>query len=151
MTGKRAAFHYFLAALTGFLASLFTLRMGEEFAVLKRPLLFPPVWMIPVGWALTLLLAVSAARRIDCKSGDGRKVMTSFYVSLVLTLAWPAIFFRLDAKAAGLVVLLLLTGVWLHAMKLIRPVSRRARKMLIACCIWSGYLSYINLGICVLN
>lgn len=151
MRGKRAVFHFFLAAFTGVLASMFTLRMGEKFALLRKPFLFPPLWLIPAGWAIALLLAVSAARHADPKSEDGRKVMTTFYVALALTLMWPVMFFRLDAKAAGAVILLLLTGLWLHSMKLIRPVSDRARKLLVPCCIWAGYLSYLNIGVCLMN
>ncbi len=151
MSGKRAALHYLLAAATGFLASLFTLRIGEEFAKLKTPFLFPPIGLIPVGWAIVLLLSVSAARYADHETEDGRKVITAFYVSLALIFAWPVMFFRLDAKLAGAIILLLLTGVWLHSMKLLRPVSERARKLLLPCCAWSGYLAYLNIGVCLMN
>ncbi|MDR1692456.1 MAG: tryptophan-rich sensory protein [Oscillospiraceae bacterium] len=149
MSGRRTALHFFLAALTGALASLFTVHMGERFALLKTPFLFPPVSLLPVGWAVSLLLAAAAIRPADPASGDGQKAMRAFYLSLALILLWPVFFFRLDAKAGGAAVLLLLTGVLLHARKLIGPGT--GQKLLVPCCLWTGYLSYLNIGICLLN
>jgi tryptophan-rich sensory protein len=138
---------YFLAAAAaGFIASLFGLRMGEVFAELKLPLLFPPVWLLPLGWAVTLALLAKSAGRVS-----GKKIKTAFFVSLSLLVIWALLFFRLNAYGGGVVSGLLLTGVWLHMRRVIGGESVTAGRQLLACCIWAGYSVYLNLGIDIIN
>ena len=142
MPEKRRAPRLLLTVAAGLLASLFTLRMGETFAALKLPFLFPPVWLLPAGWAGALLCLASAAG-----AAGERKIVNAFYVSLGLTVCWAVLFFRLDATLAALVSGLLLTGVWLHMRRLLGPISPKAKKLMLCCCIWGGYLAYLNAGI----
>lgn len=154
MSGKKSALTFFITAAAGLLVSLFTLRMGAVFAELRLPLFFPPVWLLPVGWTAVLILLSAAVRHV--KHGtDGtaptKRVMTAYYVSLVLAVLWAIVFFRLEAKGTAVVVGLLLTGVWLHLMRLLEAFSPRAKKLMLPCCIWVGYLSYLHLGIWLIN
>ena len=135
---------YLITAAAGLLASLFTLRMGEMFAALKLPFLFPPVWLLPIGWTAVLILLASSARH----AGE-KKAMTSFYVSLGLIVCWAVLFFRADTIPAAAIAGLLLTGVWLHMRRL--QTSSQAHKMLLPCCVWAGYLAYLNVGIWLMN
>ena len=146
MPEKRKAPHVLLTAAAGLLASLFALRMGETFAALKLPFLFPPVWLLPAGWTGALICLVSAAG-----AAGKRKVVNSFYVSLGLIICWAVLFFRLDAILAALVSGLLLTGVWLHMRRLLGDISPKAKKLMLCCCVWSGYLTYLNAGIWIMN
>ncbi|MDR0326518.1 MAG: tryptophan-rich sensory protein [Oscillospiraceae bacterium] len=146
MEGKQAVRFYLASAAAGLLASLFTLRMGEAFAALKLPFLFPPLWLLPIGWTVALILLASSVR----VSGDA-KTITSFYVSLGLMVCWAALFFRAGAIPAAAITGLLLTGVWLHMRRLLGQPSPQGKKLMLPCCIWSGYLAYLNLGIWLMN
>ncbi|MDR0294449.1 MAG: tryptophan-rich sensory protein [Oscillospiraceae bacterium] len=184
MTGRRPAFYVLPAAAAGLLAGLFALRMGADFAELKLPLLFPPVWLLPFGWTAALILLVwgyssigdgrpgwalkegrvsagttraehpdqvPAGGEFSARSPRGTQMALAYYVSLGLAVCWAAVFFRLDAKFAAALTGLLLTGVWLRLRRLADAFSPRAGKLITPCCVWAGYLAYLNLGIWLIN
>jgi tryptophan-rich sensory protein len=134
------------AAGAGLIASLFSLRMGEVFAALKLPLFFPPVWLLPVGWTVILILLASGI-----PGESGKKTVTAFYVSLSLVIVWAVLLFRLNAPVAAALAGLLLTGVWLYLRRLIGETSAQMKNRLLPCCVWAGYLTYLNMGICLMN
>jgi tryptophan-rich sensory protein len=142
-----SARYWLSSAAAGLLASFFTLRMGEIFAALRLPLFFPPVFLFPIGWTAALILFAHTFS--SCK--PDKKAATSFYVSLGLIVLWALLFFRLDAPTAAACAGLLLTGVWLHIRRLLGEKAPKAGKRLVLCCIWAGYLAYLNLGICIIN
>lgn len=142
----KTARYWLSAAASGAVAGLFTLHMGEVFASLKLPFLFPPVWILPVGWTAALILLASAMA-----GAEGQRAATAFYVSLGLAVSWALLFFRLDTPVAAAAAGLLLTGVWLHLRRLTGENSPGAKKRLLPCCIWAGYAAYLNIGICLIN
>jgi tryptophan-rich sensory protein len=156
---KHAGFDLFITAVAGLLASLFTLRMGEVFAPLKLPLFFPPLWLLPAGWTAALICLASASATAGTAPGEcpdqpesehtarSHKAAMAFYVSLGLTVCWAALFFRLNAGGAAAITGLLLTGVWLH----LRRLTANKQKRLLVCCIWAGYMAYLNMGIWLIN
>ena len=137
--------YWLSAGAAGLLASLFSLRMGGVFAALRLPLFFPPVWLLPVGWAAALILLASVTAAAD------KKPAAAFYVSLGLAVAWALLFFRLDAPVAAAAAGALLTGVWLRLRRVTGAESPQAKRRLLPCCVWAGYLTYLNLGICLIN
>jgi tryptophan-rich sensory protein len=143
---NKGVFHLFAAA-AGILSCLFSLRMGEVFATLRLPLFFPPVRLLPVGWTVALIcLSVSASGQTG-----GKKSTQAFFVSLGLTVLGAILFFRAGAPLASSVCGLLLLGVWLRLRRLLGEGSRRAMRLMTFCCCWAGYLTYINIGIWLLN
>ncbi|MCL1807886.1 MAG: tryptophan-rich sensory protein [Oscillospiraceae bacterium] len=141
---KRTVLYFFLTAAAGVLASLFTVRAGERLALLKQPLFFPPVWLTLLGWAAVLIILAV----VSSKTEESRAAM-AFYVSLGLMAGWAVLFFRTELFLAAAVCGLLHTGVWLHLRRLLSEAGKQ--KVLIACCCWSGYMVYLNLGVWLIN
>jgi tryptophan-rich sensory protein len=140
----RTALNWLFTAVAGLVASLFALRMGEAFVQFRLPLFFPPAWLLTLGWTAALIsLAGAYSKMEDPKAAAG------FYVSLGLAICWPALFFRVGAPFAAAVTGMILTGVLLH-LRRIAETSGLGRRFL-PCCVWAGYLTYLNLGICLLN
>jgi tryptophan-rich sensory protein len=138
--------YWLSAGAAGVAASFFSLRMGSVFTELRLPLFFPPAWLLQIGWTAALVLLASALT-----AESERKAARAFYISLGLTVCWAVFFFRLNAPAAALVCGLLLTGVWLHLRRLVCEKPGSAGKRLLPCCIWAGYMAYLNAGILLLN
>jgi tryptophan-rich sensory protein len=143
---KNPALVWLIAAAAGLTANLFALRMGEAFAQYRLPLFFPPVWLLPAGWVAALIIFAAAFTGIEEKS---LKLTTAFYVALGLMICWAVLFFRAGLPAAAAVSGLTLTGVLLHMRRLAGDL--RGGRRFVPCCVWAGYLAYLNLGICLMN
>jgi tryptophan-rich sensory protein len=142
-----ASFTWLITAAAGLAANLFALRMGETFAQLKLPLFFPPVWLLPLGWAAALICLANAVNAFS--KDESPKAATAFYVALGLVICWAVLFFRLEAPRASAASGIMLTGVLLHLRRLAEPAGFGRR--FIPCCMWAGYQAYLNLGICLMN
>ena len=138
--------YWLVTAASGLVANLFALRMGETFAQLRLPLFFPPVWLLFFGWTAAFICLANAFVRVEEKS---QKATTAFYVALGLTVCWSVLFFRADAHFAAALAGMMFTGVLLH----LRVLANTAGdgKRFLPCCIWVGYMTYLNLGICLIN
>jgi tryptophan-rich sensory protein len=141
---KLTALNWLITAAAGLAASLFSLRMGEVFARCSLPLFFPPVWLFPVGWTAVLICLVSAYLKTEHD-----KAKLGFYVSLGLVVLWAVLFFRMGLPLAAAIAGMTLTGVLLRLRRL-AGVPGAGRRFL-PCCVWTGYLTYLNLGIFILN
>jgi tryptophan-rich sensory protein len=143
---KRMALNWLVTAAAGLIANLFALRMGEIFDQFRLPLFFPPVWLLPLGWTVALICLVSAYTRMEDESP---KAAMAFYVALGLVVCRELLFFRVGALFAAAISGMILTGVLLH-MKRLAEASGSGKRFL-PCCMWAGYMTYINLGICLMN
>jgi len=149
MLRNRAVWRFLAAAVAGLLASLFTLHMGEALSALNRPFLFPPFWMLPVGWTAALIAAAGAMRY--AVGLIHKKTVAAFYVSLGLVVVWAFVFFRLGMRGTGFVAGFFLTGIWLRNRRLLREFSQDAAKWMTCATAWAGYATYLNLGVWFLN
>lgn len=90
------------------------------FAALAKPSLMPPGWAFPVAWTiLYILIGLSLAMLLHAKGAYKReRVLALFGLQLLLTFAWPYVFFtmhRVDlalsmiaAMLVGVVILIFL-------------------------------------------
>ena len=142
---RNPALIWLITAAAGLTANLFALRMGETFAQYRLPLFFPPVWLFLVGWIAALIFFAAAFTGMEEKSPQ---ITTSLYVALGLMIFWSLLFFRVELPLAAAVTGLVLTGVLLHMRRL---AGAEDGKRFVPCCVWAGYMAYLNLGICLMN
>jgi benzodiazapine receptor len=67
------------------------------FAALAKPAMMPPGWVFPVAWTiLYVLIGLSLAMLLHAKGARKReRVLALFGLLLLLTFAWPTVFFTM--------------------------------------------------------
>ena len=133
---------------TGFLSSLLTPNVREEYAMLYRPPLAPPGWIFPVVWTVLFVLMGLAAYFVAV-SEDGQKeaALRIFVVQLLFNLGWSVIFFRFKAFLPAFLWLLILWFLVFVMVKRFSEIDELAGKLIVPYLLWLTFAAYLNLSI----
>ena len=123
------------------------------FAALHKPPLMPPGWVFGAVWtSLYVLLGLSLAMVLHARGAkDRQKVVGLFGVLVVLTLAWPPVFFafhKLEAALSIVAAMLVVTVVTILASWRIRAL---AGLLLYPWLAWLMFASLLNYQLLTLN
>ena len=83
------------------------------YASLRKAPWTPPAWAFPVAWVINYSLLAAAGTLATChyaSSATNITVMVTYYLQFPLHLAWTELFFGRRNPMAGLVVILLNSG-----------------------------------------
>lgn len=137
-----------LGALNGFLTS----GSMAIYDSLQQPPLAPPGWLFPVAWSvLYAAMALSAFLLWQKQETNHRGLLTLWGAQLLVNLAWPWIFFVLQAFGLAFLWLLVL---WVLVLLLMLGSFRQRKAagwLLVPYLLWLTFAGYLNLMIAVLN
>lgn len=133
---------------TGFLSTLLTPNIQDNYAQLYRPPLAPPGWVFPVVWTVLFILMGLAAYFIYVSDSEKKSAALRLYVlQLALNLGWTVIFFRFGAYLPAFLWLVIL---WFLVFMLVRQfgeIDELSGKLMVPYLIWLTFAAYLNLSI----
>ena len=133
---------------TGFLSTLLTPNIQDNYAQLYRPPLAPPGWVFPVVWTVLFILMGLAAYFIYVSDSENKSAALRLYVlQLALNLGWTVIFFRFGAYLPAFLWLVIL---WFLVFMLVRQfgeIDELSGKLMAPYLIWLTFAAYLNLSI----
>lgn len=133
---------------TGFVSTLLTPNIQEDYAQLYRPPFAPPGWAFPVVWTILFVLMGIAAYLVYVSGSEKSAAALRIYaVQLLFNLGWSVIFFRWNAYLPAFLWLLIL---WYLVYTMIRhfgEINALAGKLLIPYFVWLTFAAYLNLSI----
>ena len=133
---------------TGFLSSILTPNIQEEYAQLYRPPLAPPGWVFPVVWTVLFILMGFAAYFVYISENGQRAFALKLYlVQLLFNLGWSVIFFRLGAYLAAFLWLVILWFMVFLLVKRFGEIDELSGKLMVPYLIWLTFAAYLNLSI----
>lgn len=133
---------------TGFLSTLLTPDVQENYAQLYRPPLAPPGWAFPVVWTILFVLMGIAAYLVFVSGKDGSQEALKWYLTqLVFNLGWSVIFFRWGAYLPAFLWLLILWYLVWTTRRKFGQCDRRAGLLMTPYLVWLTFAGYLNLAI----
>lgn len=136
----------------GALVGFFTQRDSAFYEELTQPPFAPPGWLFPVAWAILYASMAVAMWLVLREQRRDRFLLLGLYVTqLAVNLAWPFIFFTLQALGLGFFWLLLL---WLLAGIMLWQFFRQSRIagfLLIPYQLWLTFAAVLNFCLARLN
>lgn len=133
---------------TGFLSTLLTPNIQDNYAQLYRPPLAPPGWVFPVVWTVLFILMGLAAYFIYVSDSEKKSAALRLYLlQLALNLGWTVIFFRFGAYLPAFLWLVIL---WFLVFMLVRQfgeIDELSGKLMVPYLIWLTFAAYLNLSI----
>jgi len=135
---------------TGFLSSLLTPNIREEYAQLYQPPLAPPGWVFPVVWTVLFLLMGLAAFVVydsNASAEEKKQALILYGVQLFFNLGWSVLFFRLNAYLPAFLWLIILWFLVFMLVKRFGAIDELAGKLLIPYLLWLTFAAYLNLSI----
>lgn len=135
---------------TGFLSSLLTPNIREEYAQLYQPPLAPPGWVFPVVWTVLFLLMGLAAFVVydaDAPMEEKKQALVLYGVQLLFNLGWSVLFFRWNAYLPAFLWLIILWFLVFLLVKKFGEIDELAGKLLVPYLLWLTFAAYLNLSI----
>lgn len=133
---------------TGFLSTLLTPNIQEDYAQLYRPPLAPPGWVFPVVWTVLFLLMGFAAYFVYISDGEQKNAALRLYlVQLFFNLGWSVIFFRWGAYLPAFLWLVILWFLVFLVVKQFDAIDDLAGKFMLPYLFWLTFAAYLNLSI----
>ncbi|WP_103069545.1 TspO/MBR family protein [Aquimarina sediminis] len=144
-----------LCVLIGFLSSIATqTSLNTWYSSLNKPSFTPPNWIYGPTWVLLYILMGIAAGIVWSKGFYHKWVKTALYhfgFQLLLSAAWPIIFFGLQNPLIALLDIIALFILLLFTIKWFTVVNSTAAYLLIPYVIWVAFVTALNFGIWQLN
>ena len=133
---------------TGFLSSLLTPNVREEYAKLYQPPLAPPGWLFPVVWTvLFILMGLAAFLVYDANAAGKEGALKLYLLQLVLNLFWPVLFFRFHAYLPAFLWLVILWFVVFLVTKRFEEIDELAGRLMLPYLVWLTFAAYLNLSV----
>lgn len=126
---------------------------GEWYYVtMNRPSFAPPAWLYAMAWAVVYVLMAFAAWKIWLTGQLSRRgVLTWWLLLLVLTVAWPMLFFGWNRVGWALPLIGVAAALSVYCIRAFRSLSREAGSLMMPFLAWTAYLFVFNLAAWVLN
>jgi benzodiazapine receptor len=123
------------------------------FDALAKPDLMPPGWAFGPAWTLLyVLLGLSLAVLLHAKGARGReRAVALFVLQLVLTYAWPPVFFAWHQPSYALSMLAAMAVLAVTLILLLWPIRRVAALLLLPCLAWLLFALALTFKIVALN
>ena len=133
---------------TGFLSSLLTPNVREEYARTYQPPFAPPGWVFPVVWTILFILMGLAAFLVYDSNAPGRMGALKLYLlQLALNLLWPVLFFRFHAYLPAFLWLVILWFAVFILVKKFEEIDELAGRLMLPYLAWLTFAAYLNLSI----
>lgn len=135
-------------ALIGFL-----IRNDMSFyETLEKPVFAPPGWLFPVMWSvLYILMALSVWLVWRAEAPHRAGLVTLYFVQLAVNLAWPVIFFTLQALGLAFWWLILLWGLIIWMMVAFFHWSKVAGWLLTPYLCWTTFAAVLSFLVARMN
>ena len=138
----------------GGISALLTMGSMQYFDLLEKPPLSPPGWLFPIVWtALFVLMGIASYLIVESDGDTDEKVgaLKFYFIQLIFNLLWSVFFFNFEKYSFAFVWLLtLLFLIILTTVRFFR-IDKRAALLMIPYILWGVFAAYLNLGIAVLN
>ena len=145
---KALAVSLALSLGTGFLSSILTPNIKEEYAQLYRPPLAPPGWVFPVVWTVLFILMGFAAYFVYISENEQKNGALKLYLAqLVFNLGWSVIFFRWNAYLVAFLWLVILWFMVFLLVKRFGEIDDLSGKLIMPYLFWLTFAGYLNLSI----
>lgn len=133
----------------GWISTLLTPDIQENYANLYKPPLSPPGWLFPVVWTILFVLMGIAAYLVYISSeGEQRKAVLAYYFAqLLVNVGWSVIFFRFGAYMTAFFWLLLLWYLVFMTIQKFTAVNKTAGRLMLPYLLWLTFAGYLNLAV----
>lgn len=141
------------AQLTGSLLTLPSIRSGW-YAGLEKPFFTPPGWFFgPVWTILYLTMAVAAWMiwRMESENALVKPALLLFFIQLMMTVFWPALFFSLKRPGLALLEVLALLLLISATVTIFYRIKAQAAWLLLPYLAWVMYAAIVNGAIWWIN
>lgn len=136
----------------GALTALLTHSSMDTYETLTKPTFAPPEWVFPAAWiVLYALMSISIwlVLRTGCRARY--RLLALYFIQLLINLAWPFLFFTLEAFGLAFFWLLLLWGLVLILMLRTFTYTRTGGWLLLPYQLWLTFAALLNFFIARLN
>ena len=136
----------------GALNALLTRGSMQVYQGLVKPSFAPSGWVFPVAWTILYAMMAAGAWYVWREKRPGWKTALVLYaLQLAVNLAWPWVFFVMQAYGLAFVVLSLLWGLVIYALLLFACQSRTAGWLMVPYLLWTTFAGALNFAIARLN
>ena len=121
---------------------------------IKLPPLSPQVEVMQASWlGYYILMGIASylVMKSDSASVRKRRALIAYGIQLVIGLAWTPVFFLAEAFEIAVGISILLMVSIAVTMDFFTRCSSVSGKLLVPCLLWSSFLSYLSLGVALLN
>jgi len=140
----------FAAAAIGSLAT--TPNIPTWYAGLEKPMLNPPNYVFgPVWTLLYLLIGISLYLVWVQKAKNKTAAYVAFAAQMALNALWSLVFFGLHMPELAIVVIALLLAAIVATIVLFHRIHKIAAYLLIPYLAWTGFATYLTIGVAALN
>lgn len=126
----------------------------SKYSMMDKPPLALPGWMLIAGWLIMYALMGYAAHMVSTRSNakEQRKdAQHYYYLQLAFTLLWVVVFFVMGLSWAAVVVILVLDLLAVMTYKYFKQIDEKAARLLILYMVWLGYMTYLSIGMAIMN
>lgn len=124
----------------------------EQYEVLVQPALAPPPWLFSVVWPFLYLLMGVGIGYVFINGKEEKKIsVILFCVQLALNFAWSFIFFTLEMRLAGLLIIAILSAFVIWMTFSFAKTSKIVAYMQIPYLLWLCFATYLNASMWFLN
>lgn len=136
----------------GFVSSWITMDQMEMFGAMNKPALAPPAWLFPIAWTILYVLMGIASFLILRSDSKYKVAAICFYISmLIMNFMWSPVFFNRQDYLASMVIIVTMGMTTIILAITSWFVDKRATYLLIPLILWTGFATYLNAGIAMLN
>ena len=140
-----------LGGATGFLTAA---SIPNWYATLNPPTGNPPNWLFGPVWSLLYAMIGTSFALIWHRADPGdtkNAALRTFFLQLLLNLAWTPVFFGLHQIGVALFIILALLAAIIVTITHFRRIDHTAALLMLPYSLWVSYASYLNAGYWVFN
>lgn len=144
-----------LPLLLGTAMELLTAGAAEKLlASIRLPPLFPPRLALQAAWLghyVLMGIASYLVLKCDCAPLRRRRALAAYAAQLAAGAAFVVVFFLAQAFLVAVGLALLFMAAIAITMDLFSRCYEAAGKLLVPCLLWASFLSYLSIGVALLN
>lgn len=131
--------------LIGILPNLF---IDMSLDTLNKPALYPSGVVFPIVWAILYILMSISVFMATKKENEP---YTIYLLQLIVSSAWPIIFFSLGFRLIGSILIIILIGLVITMMYQFYKQNKVSALLLIPYLLWLFFASYLSIAIYLFN
>lgn len=143
-------FYIFFPLIIGITISLLT-RGNFNLNELKQPPLAPPSILFPIVWTILYLLIGISYYLYKKNTYTNKTEIIIYYTQLLVNALWSIIFFTLKLRFFSIIWILALVILIYTLITLFNQKYKPSAYLLIPYLIWCIFVTYLNIGIYLLN
>ena len=144
-------FYIFTPIILGVIVSIF-IDSSSTYNVINKPILSPPGIVFPIVWSIIyLLIGISYYLFKKNYIYDDRQVSIVYYISLFINITWSIIFFTFKAYFISIIWIIILDILVYYLISLYKEKYELSYKLNIPYLIWILFVTYLTIGVYLLN